>query len=131
MNNVLFSGIVVVMVWFLLRDTEAPTLLHATAIHLLELVGLVRLRVWVFEQAGEREEWVVAASAWDASRVYQRAMGQSAEPLPNADEVGYWRALPDDEALRLSDDCAPSAAERKTCGEWASGGRRYLGSANW
>lgn len=79
----------------------------------------------------DSEEWVVAESPEDAAVVYAEHVGPTcSDLLPSADYPGEWAALPDYKTLAMSMD-DHDGPEIKTCAEWAKGGRRYLGSANY
>lgn len=84
------------------------------------------LSVYTFDQ----EEWVVAESPEDAAKVYIEET--KAAPLPIDDYPAEWRTLPNDKTITMRDvDGEGTGDVTKTCAEWAAGGRRYLGSANY
>ena len=93
-----------------------------------DVLGLAPLHVYVFEDMGGCEEWVVASSPEDAGRAYLELMGEGADPLPSDNMSGEWKLLPDDKMLAINGDVGWI---EKTCAGWAAGGRRHLCSANY
>jgi hypothetical protein len=106
-----------------------------------------KLHVWT----ADREEWVVAESATDACAVYCAHVG--CEPSENAAEADWgthpdhWTPLPDDEPLRIGDECPEchkigvgcvrcnNTGVIRTvlaCEQYVQrAGRSYIGSANY
>jgi hypothetical protein len=110
-----------------------------------------QLHVWT----ADKEEWVIAASAEDACRVYCEHIGHPLSEIDPAssDDVdwgthpAHWSQLPDDEVLKFAEECPEAHKKgvacprpcdenqiihtRLTCAEHvAKNGRCYLGSAN-
>lgn len=75
-------------------------------------------------------DWVIAASAEDATRVWEEHNGASWADVTGDDEAPEWVQEPDDKVLWVRDD--EGGRNEKSCEAWAAElGRSFLASTEY